>query len=185
MVLVVEHGARPARLVHGCTAPILPGAPSPTHRRISLSVLAHTLTGVLDIFPVLGILGLKCRDTVLIPGDPSCAIRGMNRRMGFVVQLFLALASSHTHDWHGFVLHLEQRNRCRLHASQARATLPRALGRASTLYAPSGVGAMACAGDGGRLRSSCGNAATSSSTIACSDTRAVGRRCSSTTGTCR
>ena len=61
----------------------------------------------------------------------------------------------------------------------------RVLGRAPTLYAPSGVGAMACAGDGGRLRSSCGNAATSASMIACSDTRAVGRRCSSTTGTCR
>jgi hypothetical protein len=52
-------------------------------------------------------------------------------------------------------------------------------------YAPSGVGAMACAADGGRFRSSCGNAATSSSMIACIDTRAVGRRCSSTTGTCR
>src|SRR6266851_1322750 len=31
---------------------------------------------------------------------------------------------------------------------------------ATALYAPSGVGAMACAGDGGRLRSSCGNEAT-------------------------
>ena len=31
---------------------------------------------------------------------------------------------------------------------------------APALYAPSGVGAMACAGDGGRLRSSCGNEAT-------------------------
>ena len=72
-------------------------------------------------------------------------------------------------------------------ARQARcrpcAPIPCAAG--STPYAPSGVGAMACAGDGGRFKSSCGNAVTSSSMIACIETRAVGRRCSSTTGTCR
>jgi hypothetical protein len=28
----------------------------------------------------------------LVPGDPQCTIRGMNRGIGFVVPLFLALA---------------------------------------------------------------------------------------------
>ena len=67
----------------------------------------------------------------------------------------------------------------------SRSPIPRTSGSVTPRYAPSGVGAMACAGDGGRFRSSCGNAATSSSMIVCIDTRAVGRRCSSTTGTWR
>jgi hypothetical protein len=54
-------------------------------------------------------------------------------------------------------------------------------------YAPSRVGALAslCAGVGGRLRSSCGNAAMSVSKIACIETSTVGCPCSYTTGICR
>ena len=43
---------------------------SPTHRRCRLGVFARARAGVLDIFPVLVILGLEFRNTVLIAGDP-------------------------------------------------------------------------------------------------------------------
>jgi len=95
-----------------------PLACSPTHREIGLGVLARA--GLLDIFPVLVVLGLKFRDTVLVPGDPQRTIWGMNRGLGFVIPLFLALALEHTHDWHGFVLLLEQRTTRRLPPSPAR-----------------------------------------------------------------
>jgi hypothetical protein len=61
------------------------------------------------------LLGLKFRDTVLIPGHPQRAVRGMHGRIGFVVQLFLALAYEHPHNWHGCVLLLERLPRSRLH----------------------------------------------------------------------
>ena len=41
---------------------------SPAHRRIGLGVLARAR--VLNILPILGILGLKFRDTILIAGNP-------------------------------------------------------------------------------------------------------------------
>src|ERR671923_2890562 len=52
-------------LPHSCSLPC-----SPAHRGIGLGVLSCARADVLDIFPVLVILGLQCRDTVLIPGDP-------------------------------------------------------------------------------------------------------------------
>jgi hypothetical protein len=71
-------------------APACPLTCSPTHREIGLGVLARA--GLLDLLPVLVVLGLKFRDTVLVPGDPQRTIRGMHRGLGFVVPLFLALA---------------------------------------------------------------------------------------------
>ena len=79
-----------------------------------MGVLARARTHIFDLFPVLGILGLKFRNAVLIPGNPQRAIRGMNGRMGFEVQFFLALAYEHPHNWHGCVLLLERLTRSRL-----------------------------------------------------------------------
>jgi len=49
-------------------------------------------------------------------------------------------------------------------------------------YAPSREGAMRCAGDGGKLKPSCGRNARRYPMMSCMDTSATGRRCSSTTG---
>jgi hypothetical protein len=77
---------------HASSTPSCPLPGSPTHRWIGLGVLARARADVFDILSVLIILGLKFRDTVLIPGNPSRAIRGMHGRIGLMVPLFLALA---------------------------------------------------------------------------------------------
>src|SRR5215831_16719383 len=81
---------RLARVPHASSPPSCPLPCSPAHRGIGLGVLSRALAGLLDICPVLVILGLKSRDTVLVPGDPQRTIRGMNRGLGSVVPLFLA-----------------------------------------------------------------------------------------------
>ena len=108
---------------HGASRFFAPSCPlpcSPTHRGIGLGVLTRALAGLLDLFPVLGVLGLKFRDTVLVPGDPHRPIRGMHRGLGVVVPLFLALAYEHTYDGHVFGLLLARRTTGRLPPSPAR-----------------------------------------------------------------
>ena len=111
-----------------------------------MGVLARALASLPDIFPVLVILGLKFRDTVVVPGDPQRTIRGMHRGIGVVVPLFLALASDHTHDWHGFILLLERRTTGRFHTSPA-CDAPLRLGEPRHPLRP-----LRCGGDGVRRR---------------------------------
>src|SRR6266568_5779110 len=59
---------------HASSTPSCPLPCSPAPRWISLGVLARARAAVLDIFPVLVILGLKFRDTVLIPGKPTVSL---------------------------------------------------------------------------------------------------------------
>ena len=78
-----------------------------------MGVLARARVGVLNIFPVLGILGLKFRDTVVIPGHPYRAIRGYESRPGPRDTAFPVPRVDHAHDQQSFVLPLGNSTRCR------------------------------------------------------------------------
>jgi hypothetical protein len=74
---------------HASSTPSCPLPCSPAHREIGVGILSRARAGVLDTFPILGILGLTFRDTFLIPANPQRTIWSMNRGMSVVVQFFL------------------------------------------------------------------------------------------------